>query len=147
MVYSSLIFASGFNVFGAEPRSSTNAPAASPSMMEMMIDPEDGQFDVSAWLATAKGFFPIPIIITEPAVGYGGGLALMFLHDSIKDRVEKIKERNPDGTASEGRLVLKGGTWSTLPNHCRTYSRSQSLRGGRWGYCGFRCVIESSEER
>jgi hypothetical protein len=34
-------------------------------------DPEDGQFDMSQFLATAYGFMPIGSIITEPAVGYG----------------------------------------------------------------------------
>ncbi|MRF92895.1 glyceraldehyde-3-phosphate dehydrogenase, partial [Klebsiella quasipneumoniae] len=26
------------------------------------------------------GFLPIPLVITEPAVGYGGGLFGLFLH-------------------------------------------------------------------
>ena len=42
-------------------------------------DPEDGQFDVSSFLEKPRGFLPVPIVITEPAVGYGGGLAGMFL--------------------------------------------------------------------
>src|SRR5688572_32163574 len=32
-------------------------------------------FDMSHYLLKQKGFLPIPIIITEKAVGYGGGLA------------------------------------------------------------------------
>lgn len=32
-------------------------------------------FDMSHYLLKQKGFLPIPIIITEPAIGYGGGLA------------------------------------------------------------------------
>lgn len=77
---------------------STNAPVAKPSMKEMIIDPEDGQLDMSEWLSTAKGVFPVPIIITEPAVGYGGGLTLVFLHDSIENRAEEMKTRHPDGS-------------------------------------------------
>jgi hypothetical protein len=42
-------------------------------------DPEDGQFDVSSFLEKPHGFLPIPIVITEPAVGYGGGAVGMFL--------------------------------------------------------------------
>ena len=42
------------------------------------IDPVDGQLDLSAFLESAHGFLPIPLIVTEPAVGYGGGLAAMF---------------------------------------------------------------------
>jgi hypothetical protein len=46
---------------------------------EQFIDPVDGQFDASVFLEQAHGFLPIPLIVTEPAVGYGGGLAAMFL--------------------------------------------------------------------
>lgn len=42
-------------------------------------DPEDGQFDVSSFLAKPRAFLPVPVIITEPAVGYGGGMVGMFL--------------------------------------------------------------------
>jgi hypothetical protein len=42
-------------------------------------DPDDGQFDVSSFLEKPRGFLPVPVIITEPAVGYGGGLMGMFL--------------------------------------------------------------------
>jgi hypothetical protein len=42
-------------------------------------DPDDGQFDVSSFLEKPRGFLPIPVVITEPAVGYGGGLVGMFL--------------------------------------------------------------------
>ena len=53
-----------------------------------------------------------------------------------------MPDRNPNGATDTGLLVLRGGTWSTLPTLARTFSRSQSLRGGRWGYCGFRCVMD-----
>lgn len=47
---------------------------------ENMIDPEDGKLDVSNYLASANGFLPVPIIITEPAVGYGLGAAIAYFH-------------------------------------------------------------------
>ncbi|MEJ8815948.1 hypothetical protein WKW77_33145 [Variovorax ureilyticus] len=43
------------------------------------FDPEDGQLDVSSFLEDPRGFLPIPIVVTEPAIGYGGGAAGMFL--------------------------------------------------------------------
>ena len=49
------------------------------------FDPEDGQLDLSYFLENPRGFLPIPIVITEPAIGYGGGGAAMFLrprHDA-----------------------------------------------------------------
>jgi hypothetical protein len=48
-------------------------------------DPEDGRMDVSDWLLTKKGVLPIPIIVTEPAVGYGGGVALAFFSQSLAE--------------------------------------------------------------
>ena len=42
-------------------------------------DPDDGKFDISTYLATPKRFLPVPIVITEPAIGYGGGIAGMFI--------------------------------------------------------------------
>ena len=47
---------------------------------ENMIDEEDGKVDASNYLASAHGFFPVPIIITEPAVGFGLGAAVAYFH-------------------------------------------------------------------
>jgi hypothetical protein len=45
-----------------------------------LVDPTDGKLDASDYLASAKGFLPVPIIITEPAIGYGMGLAVAYFH-------------------------------------------------------------------
>ena len=47
---------------------------------ENMIDPEDGKVDISDYLSSASGFLPVPIIITEPAVGFGAGVAVAYFH-------------------------------------------------------------------
>ena len=47
---------------------------------DTLIDPEDGMLDASDYLASARGFLPVPIIITEPAVGFGLGAALAYFH-------------------------------------------------------------------
>jgi hypothetical protein len=41
-------------------------------------DSTDGRFDLSEWLLRRKGFLLVPIIVTEPAVGYGGGASVVF---------------------------------------------------------------------
>jgi hypothetical protein len=56
-------------------------PAPEPSRFR---DPEDGQFDVSSFLEKPRGLLPVPVVITEPAVGYGGGLVGMFLRPREK---------------------------------------------------------------
>lgn len=57
-----------------------SAPSNADSWRELFKDPQDGRLDASHWLLDRRGFLPIPIIITEPAVGYGGGVALTFFH-------------------------------------------------------------------
>lgn len=56
------------------------------------FDKEDGYLDFSEILASTAGFMPVPIMITEPAVGVGGGVALLFFHDKPAD---KKKSANP----------------------------------------------------
>lgn len=69
------------------------APALAASLADTFLDPEDGYLDASAWLASRTGFLPVPIIITEPAVGYGAGLALAFFHGAVGG------EKNAEGRA------------------------------------------------
>ena len=61
----------------------TPALAAGQTKGGVFRDPEDGDLDMSEWLLRKKGFLPIPIIITEPALGYGGGLVLAFFSQPL----------------------------------------------------------------
>lgn len=80
-------------------------PVYSASMMDGFIDPEDGMFDLSHYLAEKKGFLPIPIIITEPAVGFGAGVALVFLHDPLSGRVPDGDTYKPQSVDDRGKLI------------------------------------------
>jgi hypothetical protein len=75
------------------------------------FDPEDGQLDLSYFLEDPSGFLPIPIIVTEPAVGYGGGAAGMFL----RPRREAGEEgwARPDISAV-GAFGTQNGTWGAF---------------------------------
>ena len=75
------------------------------------FDPEDGQFDLSYFLEDPRGFLPIPIVVTEPAVGYGGGAAGMFL----RPRREAGDEgwARPDISAV-GAFGTQNGTWGAF---------------------------------
>lgn len=60
-------------------------------------DPEDGKFDISQKLLDSLvGFMPIPIIITEPAVDDGLGVAGVFFHKAKPDQMQ----------LSDGNLIL-----------------------------------------
>lgn len=44
-----------------------------------IFDPEDSMLDMSQYLQdNPYGFLPVPLVITEPAVGFGGGLFGLF---------------------------------------------------------------------
>ncbi len=75
------------------------------------FDPKDGQFDLSYFLEDPRGFLPIPIVVTEPAVGYGGGVAGMFL----RPRREAGDEgwARPDISAV-GAFGTQNGTWGAF---------------------------------
>ena len=100
----------GSAVFAAEEAapSAASGPETAPKVSRFR-DPEDGQFDLSAFLATPRRFLPVPLVVTEPAVGYGGGLAAMF--------VRPRKDAGSDGYARPnmsivGGIATENGTWA-----------------------------------
>jgi len=57
--------------------------------MSKFNDPEDGKFDISEYLLdNLVGFMPIPLIITEPAVENGLGIAGAFFHRPKADQMQ-----------------------------------------------------------
>jgi len=87
----------------------TVAPASTAEKNEAspFIDPEDGQLDVSRFLATPRSFLPVPIVVTEPAVGYGGGMIAAF----FRPRADAGEEgwARPDISAL-GAVATQNGT-------------------------------------
>ncbi len=97
------------------------------------VDPEDGKLDLSEWLLDHKGFLPVPIIVTEPAVGYGGGVALAFFRESLRDTAERSKEsgrRAPPDIFAVGALATENGTKGAAVGGQWTF------RDGRYLYRG-----------
>jgi len=97
-----------------------------------LFDPDDGQLDVSSYLEQAHGFLPIPLIVTEPAVGYGGGAIAMF----VRPREEAGTEgwSRPDISAVGG-LATQNGTWLALAGDSSRWldGRLQTSVGGGTG--------------
>lgn len=76
----------------------------------IMRDTLDGKLDFSRFLIDAKGFLPIPVIITEPALGgFGGVLALTFL--TPKKVPPGKKYVMPDITAGFG-MYTANNSWA-----------------------------------
>ena len=111
------------------------------SFLNDFKDPKDGGFDTSKMLASRTGFLPVPIIITEPAVGYGGGLALLFLHGSGKENAETAdvdweKPRRfevPSLSAVAG-AGTENGTWGAGGAHFGSWFKDRVRYLGVAGY-------------
>src|SRR4051812_22722331 len=99
------------SVRGAELVSRTEPSTPARTGRERFFDVADGQLDLSYFLETARGFLPIPMIVTEPAVGYGAGAVGMF----VRPRREAGEEgwSRPDLSAVGG-LLTENGTWGTF---------------------------------
>ncbi|TCI07431.1 hypothetical protein EZM97_30185 [Dyella soli] len=85
---------------------------ASPhSWLSVMRDPQDGKFDTSRWLLEHRGFLLVPVIVTEPAVGNGGGLAAVFFHQPAQSDASKANgERIPPDIYGVGGIATENGT-------------------------------------
>lgn len=99
-----------------------------------LVDPEDGQFDLSSYLLEHKGALPVPFVITEPAVGYGLGVGLLFFSESIAESEVRAKslgqERIPPNITFVGGAYTQNGTWAGALGHFHTWD------GDRYRYLG-----------
>jgi len=105
------------------------------SFLEQFTDPQDGKFDASNWLIHKKGFLPVPIIITEPAIGYGGGAALLFFHTKNDGKNPERAEINtgksritpPPSISGIVGLGTENGTWAAGGFHFGSW-KQDSIR-------------------
>ena len=107
------------------------------SFFEQFIDPHDDKFDASNWILNKKGFLPVPIIITEPAVGYGVGAALLFFHpkknepyqEQVEQNSQEASEKNkpslPPSISGVVGLGTENGTWAAGGFHFGTWKQDR----------------------
>ena len=98
---------------------------------EQFIDPNDGYLDASGWLLNnAYGFLPVPIIISEPAVGYGGGVAAVFFNETEEQNANPLKRQAGDTSIKPsvptrlsfvGAMGTENGTKGWLGGHFGAY--------------------------
>jgi hypothetical protein len=93
-------------------------------------DSIDGKLDLSDYIIDANGFVPVPMIITEPALGgFGGALIPVFIKkrpsylDSINGQLVKTPVA-PDITGGIG-LATVNGTWGTVAFRSGTFVKSR----------------------
>jgi surface antigen Omp85-like protein len=97
------------SVVSAQTAATTTLDATSkPSKFR---SPDDGWFDVSSFLDEKYGFLPVAIPITEPAVGYGAAVGLMFISEPLGEAQAGFGR--PDITLL-GALGTENGTWGVM---------------------------------
>jgi len=113
------------------------APSAAAQDRSRLRDPDDGAFDVSGWLATAGGFLPLVRLVTEPALGYGGSAALIFLHrpadwdiDEARAQFEARERMAIPSASGVFGLYTASDSWAAGGGHLGIWG------DGRWRYQG-----------
>ena len=93
----------------------TNLPEAT-NVVSKLPAPDDGWPDASDFLEEKYGFIPVPLIITEPAVGYGGGMGLMFLSKPLPSTEDGLGRPN---ITAVGGFGTENGSWGALAGDMR----------------------------
>lgn len=108
---------------------------AVPAYAQRFRDPEDGAFDVSRHLATTTGFLPVPMLITEPAVGYGAGLFGAYFHGSIEEWSRRNDGRfRPPSISLAGGFATENGSWGVMGGHFGVWFDDRVRYLGAIGY-------------
>jgi hypothetical protein len=109
-------------------------------------DPLDGRFDASNFLVeNAYGFLPVPIIITDPAVGGGLGMVGLFFHESEEQqerRLEALRESDdgaryllPPSVSAAGGAYTGNDSWFAGGGHMGFFRQGaiRYMGGGGFG--------------
>lgn len=98
--------------------------------LEQFIDPIDGNPDMSQYLSdNAFGFLPIPIVITEPAVGAGLGVAGLFFHETDEEAAARKQAMAGDNS---GKYLLPPSVSAIAGAY--TGNGSTFIGGGHMGF-------------
>lgn len=109
---------------------------AQSSLWKSFIDPKDGKFDASNWLIERSGFLPVPVIVSDPAVGYGGGLAVLFFHESEEDSQKSVEDdvlTLPPSVSFGAGIYTENESWAGAGGHFGSW-KEDSIR--YLGYLG-----------
>lgn len=114
-----------------------------------LIDETDGKLDMSEYLSDNRyGFLPVPVVITEPAIGYGGGVFGLFLHDTADS--ESAKNRTdgksiPPAVTAFGGGATQNGTWFVGGGHRHTWNNDSIRYLAAVGYADVNIDIYSGD--
>jgi hypothetical protein len=110
----------------------------------LFVDPEDGMFDASRYLSERRfSFLPVPVIITEPAVGLGFGVVGVFFHESPEQREAAARQAErgefrpilPENVSAVAAAATDNGTWFAGGGHLGFW-KNDSIRYAGFGMYG-----------
>ncbi len=105
---------------------------------QYLTDPDDGMPDASRFLSEIPlGFLPVPSLITEPAVGVGMALGVLFFHESAEQRQMRTSEQRalvPENISVLGGAYTENGTWAGGVGHLGFWRRDTLRYRGFLGY-------------
>jgi len=111
-------------------------------------DPQDGQFDVSAYLAEAHGFLPVLSLITEPALDYGLAAAAAFFHrpsgwsiDAARDSFDRGDTQRPPSISVVTGLYTLNDSWMAGGGHMGVWREDRIRYTGFAGYGSFNLTL------
>ncbi|RAJ06595.1 surface antigen-like protein [Chitinophaga skermanii] len=117
-------------------------------------DSLDGAFDLSDWVIDAHGFVPVPIPITEPAIGYGAALMPVFISPR-KPTAANAAHKNmappmPNMTGVMG-MYTANGSWAVGAARSANFDRWNLRYTVLLGYTNinisyYRTVLEKERE-
>lgn len=102
------------------------------SILDKIKDPEDGSIDLSDYLLDHRGALAVPILITEPAVGYGGGVALAWFSESLRDAAQKAH----GGRVTPPDIYIAAGFGTDNGTRGAVAAARLSFGEDRWRYRG-----------
>ena len=112
----------------------SNSGLAQSGFTKNFVDTTDNAFDMSPFLNSVGGFLPVPIIITEPAVGFGGGLtAVVFHRKKKKNNPAPRKGSLPPIMTAAGGAYTSNGTWLAFLGHQGSYKQDRFRYTGAIG--------------
>ena len=118
-----------------------------PGFWSQFMDKEDNYLDLSQWLIeNAYGFLPVPLIITEPAVDNGLGLAGVFFHKpGPDDRKPKEGEFMLTDISAVAALYTGNDSWMVGGGHFNTMREDTRRYTGTIGYADINLDFYGSE--
>ncbi|MFT3668708.1 MAG: hypothetical protein QM795_09060 [Pseudoxanthomonas sp.] len=94
--------------------------------LAILRDPDDGRLDASRWLLERKGgFLPVPILVSDPALGSGGGIGAAF-----------FRPNRAGGTAVDPDLYGAGVIRTSNETEAYGVGASLHFAEDRWRYRG-----------